>query len=195
MLLLISVILLVIWYLVAEFLTAKAWVSPRYRYYLNTTSDLGVSDRHTDSFGLKCFADRTICSPRYWLINGTFFVLGLAYIFGVGFLVQETPSVLTVIVGLGMMLLAFFNANNPGHITPKMVVHWVVGGCALIGGPINTFLISSALSFPLGQVLGIIGAVCGVIASCYWLGFTAIPQRIGIYSMLLSIVLIAIHLL
>ncbi|MGI4858954.1 MAG: hypothetical protein ACRYHA_18945, partial [Janthinobacterium lividum] len=57
-------------YLLAETVSAAAWVAPRYDYARNYISDLGVADCG------EVFHGRLICSPRHALMNGAFVVEG-----------------------------------------------------------------------------------------------------------------------
>jgi hypothetical membrane protein len=195
MALVVLAILVFVWYLYAEAATAAAWKDPGYKYYANAISDLGVrGPGHTDRF--LWTQPRKVYSPKCNLVNAAFASVGIAYVSGVGYLLQTRPSVLTHLVGVGLILLGIFDGRYPGHATPRLVMHWIAGGLAMGVGSLNTIVLSCELDFMPGQVIGIVGLVCGVIAgSCYRLGISAVPQRICVYGIFVGTIMIAIHCL
>jgi len=151
---------------ILEAISASAWVSPRYSYFSNAISDLGVN-RDVVLNG------RHLNSPLHLLTAFSFGALGV--LVAVAFLLiastiqrshrQRALAVLGVIFGIGSLIVALVPENTVfiGHLFGALLNFWDGFALVIIAGSAAKAL---GLSRPVAIiliVLGIFGFVCNLI--------------------------------
>ena len=190
---LLVVLLATCWWFFAEIYTARSWINPQYRFYANAISDLGAIDHHINDYIIT--PDREVFSPLHNFFNIMMISQGVIYMVFVGLLCSHKRGIfLSVSVGVGLIITGLVPSSAANVESGLSYIHQI--GCLfpLIGGPLNTFLISKRLDFVMGKVIGIVGTICGILVPItYHLGISAIPQRIAVYSIFLGLLIIALR--
>lgn len=101
-------------YFLFEAVVAGAWRDPRYSYYYNFVSDLGVVD------GPVVYQERQVESPIGLLMNGSFILLGVLSAVGILVLSRSLPRsahrlwvrIAAVAFGAGAIMVGLFPENG-----------------------------------------------------------------------------------
>ena len=190
---LVVMIITTIWWFFAELYTAYYWEEPQYRFYANAISDLGVADRHINEFIIA--PEREAFSPLHQFFNIMMISQGVIYAVFVGiFCCRKQGLILPVLIGIGLILTGSVPGSTANIESGFHYIHQIGSLFPMIGGPLNNYIISRKINFTTGKVIGIVGTICGILVPVtYQMGFSAIPQRIAVYSIFLGLIVIAMR--
>jgi hypothetical membrane protein len=192
---------------ILEAVSAAAWVSPRYSYFSNAISDLGVNQN-------VVVGGRHLNSPLHLLTAFSFGALGVLVAIGVILIAstmersgrQRALAVLGVVSGIGSLIVAGVPENTVfvAHLAGALLFFW--GGFALVivAGSAGKAL---ALRRPVAIVLivlGIFALLCNIFLFVV-IGFGSGPvvksfgsgavERVSGYSYLVALGVLGIALL
>lgn len=160
-----SIVLVVntVQWLVAEAVSARAWVNPPYSYASNYISDLGVPDCGAE------FQGRDICSPKHTLMNATFMTQGVLFALGVIVLARllsgRTRRIVTVLAALhavGFVLVGLFHGSLDGP-SAGLAIHVSGAGVGIIAANVIAIIAGTKHGFRLPSAYRIFSIAVGVL--------------------------------
>jgi hypothetical membrane protein len=144
-------------YVFSQLYVAAGWINPSYSWANNAISDLGNT-------ACGIYSNRIVCSPRHYIMNTSFIVLGATMIAGSLLIYREFHNnrfsfvsfIGMGLAGFGTILVGVFPENTvaPLHATGA-VLALLIGNLAIVGIGVN---------LPIGRVLRLYTVLSGAIA-------------------------------
>lgn len=150
-----ALVLGVVLFFVAEYVTSLGWVNPDYSYISNWISDLGVP-----------IVTDAINSPFYILMNFMFVTYGIlsavSYWLIKPFLpkgiITTVATVLLAMQGIGWIIVGIF----PGYDFPLQFMHGIGASAIIYCGNVGSLLLGIKLLRGKGKKTGVLGIVLGI---------------------------------
>ena len=175
-------------FLIAEFITAAAWVDPPYSYTRNFISNLGVQ-------GPSTLFEQFMLSPLYWLMDTGFFLFGIVILAGVALLRGLTgwrraaALVPAAALAVGGVLLGLFPGSGESLNDGTGDFHSNGAFAAFLGANVLAIVLGRmrerlGLSRGMGLTLVVIGAF-GLFSTALYLGaLVSGGETIGIIGLI-----------
>ena len=185
----VAFVLAAVVYLLAETITAAAWVSPRYDYAMNYISDLGVP-----GCGIV-YSGRDLCSPLAPLMNAGFIVDGVLFVVASLLLARQlsggwrTAFVgAAVLHGVGNVVVGLFDETTGSLATGLPHTHVIGATLAILFGNV-TAIVAGSWGIRAGHrigaaplALGITGVIAFAALALDGLGLPeGFVERVAVY--------------